>query len=146
MTEAAIGSIVLALPQVPGFLVFVVCLLGPVALLGAGLYALTAPTLGRQYLAVATLPLLLAGLLVAYVFGEDTYRGDGISRWDAYRSPGGELGELFVLTIVALVGCAVAPGYASLRGRRWLFAAWAFVTVFGAGFLAFATIIGFSNN
>lgn len=139
-------SMLLALPHVPGFLGFVLYLLGPVALVGAGLAALTASTLGRRYLAVAMLPLLFAAFLVAYVFGEDSYRGDGISRWDAYRSPGGELGELFVVTTVALIGCSVALGYASLRDRRWLFATWAFVTVFGGMFLTFATIIGFSNN
>mgnify|MGYP006315691637 CR=1 FL=1 len=135
-----------ALPQVPSFLVFVVCLLGPVALLGAGAYALTVPRLGRWSRAFTILPLLFATLLAAYVFGEDSYRGNGISRWDAYRSPGDDLGVLFVVTMLALIGCSGALGYAALRDRRWQFASWAFVTVSGAMLLMFATFIGFSNN
>ena len=45
-------------------------------------------------------------MLTAYVFGEDSYRGNGISRWDAYRSPGGALGPMFVLSVALLAGCA----------------------------------------
>ena len=101
---------------------------------------------GRRHLAFAIVPLLCAAVLAAYVFGEDSYRGNGISRWDAYRSPGGGLGDLFVVTIVVLVGCNAALGYASLRDRRCLFAAWAGVTAFGAMSLVFATIVGFSSN
>ena len=144
-TQIVDGTL-LALPQVPGALVFLLCLVCPVALLGSGAYALTVPTLGRGYLTVAVLPLLLAAVLAAYVFGEDSYRANGISRWDAYRSPGGALGELFVLTIVVLIGCSAALGYAARRDRRWLFAASAFATAFGAAFLVFATFIGFSSN
>ena len=144
-TPTAVVSTLFALPQTPGFLLFVLYLLGPVALFGAGVYVLTVPTLGRRYLGFAILPLLFAAFLAAYVFGEDSYRGGGISRWDAYRSPGGELGELFVVTIAVLIGCSAALGYASLRDRRWMFAAWAFVTVLAVP-LAYATFIGFSSN
>ncbi len=53
--------------------------------------------LSRRSAALAALPLLIATLLSVYVFGEDSYRRNGISRWDAYRSPGGALGSMFVL-------------------------------------------------
>jgi hypothetical protein len=53
----------------------------------------------RWLAGLAVLPLLAAALLAAYVFGEDSYRGNGISRWDAYRSPGGALGPMFVLSL-----------------------------------------------
>ena len=49
--------------------------------------------LSGRSVAVAALPLLNAVLLTLYVFDEDSYRGNGISRWDAYRSPGGALGR-----------------------------------------------------
>ena len=104
------------------------------------------PALTRRYRAVASLPLLDAALLAAFVFGEDSYRGNGISRWDAYRSPGGELDELFGVTIAALIGCAVALGYSAIRGRRRLFAAVAFVTVLAAVFLVLPTVVGFNAN
>jgi hypothetical protein len=138
-------QLLFALPQLPGLLLFVLFLLGPVALLGAGAYALTVPALRRRWLGFAAVPFLFAAFLAAYVFGEDSYRGDDISRWDAYRSPGGELDELFFFTILVLLGCGAVLGYASVRGRRWMFSTWAFVTVLAVP-LVYATFIGFSTN
>ena len=40
--------------------------------------------LSRRSVALAALPLLSAVLLTMYVFGEDSYRRNGISRWEAY--------------------------------------------------------------
>ena len=95
---------------------------------------------------LAALPLVIAGLLAAYVFGEDSYRGNGVSRWDAYRSPDGALGPMFVLSIALMLVCAVLILLAGLRGRRWLLR----LTALGAGLtgllLVTSTIIGFSTN
>ena len=104
------------------------------------------PSLGRRWAIVAALPLLLAGLLVAYVFSEDTYRDNGISRWDAYRSPGGALTPMFVLSIGLMAAAAGLIVYAGLTARTGLLRA----TACGAGLVAFfllgATIIGFGVN
>ena len=66
----------------------------------------------RWWSGLALLPLLAAALLAAYVFGEDSYRGNGISRWDAYRSPGGALGPMFVRSALEQPRCS-----SSLRPR-----------------------------
>jgi len=104
------------------------------------------PSLRRRWAIVAALPLLLAGLLVAYVFSEDTYRDNGISRWDAYRSPGGALTPMFVLSVGLMAVAAGLIVYAGLTARTGLLRA----TACGAGLVAFfllgATIIGFSVN
>ena len=134
------------MPGVSPSLVVVVDLLVALSMLAAGAYALTVPSLTRRYRLFVTLPLLDAALLAAFVFGEDSYRGNGVSRWDAYRSPGGELSELFGVTIAVLIGCGLALAYSSVRGRRRLFAAAAFVTVLAAVFLVLPTVVGFSAN
>lgn len=99
----------------------------------------------RQLLFSALL-LLSAGLLAAYVFGEDTYRGGGISRWDAYRSPGGALGSMFVASVASLTLSAGLVAYAGLRNDLRLFRR----AALGAGvcslLLVMPTIIGFSTN
>jgi hypothetical protein len=51
--------------------------------------------LSRRSVTLAALPLVSAVLFTLYVFGEDSYRGNGVSRWDAYRSPGGALGPMY---------------------------------------------------
>ena len=91
------------------------------------------------------LPLLDAALLAVYVFGEDTYRGD-ISRWDAYRSPGGALGAMFVLSLVLLAGCVAVLAFAAVRDRARLFRLTALAGAAGGIFLVVPTIIGFSTN
>jgi hypothetical protein len=99
----------------------------------------------RQLLFSALL-LLSAGLLTAYVFSEDTYRGGGISRWDAYRSPGGALGSMFVASVASLTLSAGLVAYAGLRNDSRLFRR----VALGAGvcslLLVMPTIIGFSTN
>jgi hypothetical protein len=100
----------------------------------------------RRSAALAALPLVDAGLLAAFVFGEDSYRGNGVSRWDAYRSPGGALGLLFILSISLSVVWAALILLAGLRGRRRLLR----LATIGAGLtgllLLTSTIIGFSTN
>ena len=96
--------------------------------------------------AVAALPLLTAVLLAAYVFGEDSYRGNGISRWDAYRSPGGALGPMFVLSLALMAVCAALLLYAGLRSRHRLLRMTAFAGGLTSLGLLTATIIGFNNN
>ena len=100
----------------------------------------------RTPAALALLPLVDAALLVAFVFGEDSYRDDGTSRWDAYRSPGGALGPMFVVCVALLIGCAALLAYAGQRGRRRLFASTACLFGTTAFFLVAGTIIGFSAN
>ena len=78
------------------------------------------------------------GVFLAYVFGEDAYRGNGISRWDAYRSPGGGLEPLFWLTVGALAVAAAA----ALLGRRRAAA----VACVVASLAGIAAVIGFTAN
>jgi hypothetical protein len=95
---------------------------------------------------LAALPLLTAVLVTVYVFGEDSYRGNGISRWEAYRSPGGALGPMFVLSVGLMAGCAALLFYAGLRGRDHLLRG----TALAGGLIALAlvttTIAGFTLN
>jgi hypothetical protein len=100
----------------------------------------------RWSVAWAALPLLAAALLSVYVFGEDSYRGHGISRWDAYRSPGGALGPMFVLSIALMGACAAALAYAALSARERMFRSAALAGGLTSLILLTATIIGFSNN
>jgi hypothetical protein len=96
--------------------------------------------------AFAVLPLLDAVLLTLYVFGEDSYRGNGISRWDAYRSPGGALGPMYVLSVALMAGCAALLLYAGLRDSDRLFRVSAFIGGLTALALITPTILGFSLN
>ena len=102
--------------------------------------------LARRWAALAALPLLTALLVVVYVFGEDRYRGNGISRWDAYRSPGGALGPMFVLSLALLCACAGLLLYAGLRGRARLLRASALVGALVSATLVTATVLGFTLN
>lgn len=105
-----------------------------------------ARVLSRKPLALAVLPLLTAVLVTVYVFGEDSYRGNGISRWDAYRSPGGALGPMFVLSVALMVGCAALLFYAGLQGRDRLLRATALAGGLTSLGLVTATIAGFTLN
>lgn len=80
------------------------------------------------------------------MFGEDSYRGNGISRWDAYRSPGGALGTMFVLSVGLMVVSAALLAYAGLRGRNRLLRVTAFAAGITALLLLTPTSIGFSLN
>ena len=120
-------------------------------LVGAGLLVIASNgrlvhVLSRRSAALAALPLVTAVLLSVYVFGEDSYRGNGISRWDAYRSPGGALGPMFVASVALMVVCAALLFYAGLRNRRGLLRLTAFVGGLASLVLVTATIIGFSSN
>jgi hypothetical protein len=100
----------------------------------------------RWWAGLALLPLLAAALLAAYVFGEDSYRDNGVSRWDAYRSPGGALGPMFVLSLGLMTLSAALLAFAGLSRN----AALVRLTGLGAGvtalFLLNATALGFSLN
>ncbi len=95
---------------------------------------------------IPVIPLAYIALLLAYVFGEDSYRGNGISRWDAYRSPGGALEPMFVATIALMFVAAGAMTLALVQHRRRLMRA----SALGAGavalFLGIPTVMGFSLN
>jgi hypothetical protein len=60
----------------------------------------------RWWAGLALLPLLAAALLAAYVFGEDSYRDNGDSRWDAalvrLTGLGAGVTALFLLNATAL--------------------------------------------
>jgi hypothetical protein len=100
---------------------------------------------GRSVI-LAALPLLNAVLLTLYVFGEDSYRGNGISRWDAYRSPGGALGPMYVLSVALMAACAALLLYAGRRYRHGLFRVSALVGGLTALTLVTPTILGFTLN
>ncbi len=95
---------------------------------------------------LALLPVLPAGVLSVYVFGEDSYRGNGISRWDAYRSPGGALGPMFVVTIALLCACGLLIFYSCRRGNVRLLRGAALVGGLTSAVLVTATTIGFTAN
>src|SRR4051794_4644096 len=96
--------------------------------------------------AAALVPLALAVLLVLYVTGEDTYRDDGTSRWDAYRSPGGALGPLFVASLVLLGACAVALGGTALSRRSRAYRLTALLGALAVVLVVIPTVAGFSLN
>lgn len=95
---------------------------------------------------LAVLSLVDALLLGFFVFGEDSYRDNGTSRWDAYQSPGGALGPMFVLSLVLLGAAAALLAVAGLRGWPRLLGAMALATSLVCVFLVTATVIGFSAN
>jgi hypothetical protein len=99
-----------------------------------------------QLAMLALLPLANACLLSAFVFGEDSYRDNGISRWQAYGSPGGALGPMFVLSLVLMATCAVPLGLSTRNRRARLFRASAFGGGVAALLLITPTIIGTTTN
>ena len=100
----------------------------------------------RHSLALAALPLVTAAVVTLYVFGEDSYRGNGISRWDAYRSPGGALGPMYVLSVILMAGCGALLFYAGLRGSHRLLRVTALAGGLTSLVLLTTTILGFSLN
>lgn len=112
------------------------------ALLGAAVYRVR----GRASVALAVVPLVNAVLVTVYVFGEDSYRDNGISRWDAYRSPGGALGPMFVFFIALLAACAAVLAYTAFRRSGRAFRITAVAGGLTALVLGTATIIGFTAN
>jgi hypothetical protein len=128
------------------FVVLLVNILVALSLLAVGSSRRWIGASPRLASALVVLPLLNAALLAAYVFGEDSYRDDGTSRWDAYRSPGGALGAMFVVSIALMVSGAALLAYSGLRNRTHVFRTTAFSCGFGALLLVTPTIIGFSTN
>ena len=102
--------------------------------------------LSRRHATLAALPLLSGSLLSVYVFGEDSYRRNGISRWDAYTSPGGALGSMFVVSVTLMAMCAAALAYAGLAGRERLFRATAFFGGLTSLTLITVTLAGLSSS
>lgn len=101
---------------------------------------------GGRAAAVTVLPLLSAGVLAFFVFSDDSYRDDGTSRWDAYRSDGGALAALFVVSLSAMAVSAALLAYSATRARGGLFRSTAVVAGLAAGLLSTATVIAFSAN
>jgi glucan phosphoethanolaminetransferase (alkaline phosphatase superfamily) len=134
--------------QLPPFVVVVTNLLVAAALAAGATVSqrLREPGLRRSAL-LGVLPLLDAALLGLFVFGEDSYRDNGISRWEAYRSPsGGALGSMFVLCLVLLGAAAALLGFAARSRRPRLLGATAFGAAVVCVLLVTGTIIGFSAN
>jgi hypothetical protein len=100
----------------------------------------------RWSAAAAVVPVALAVLLVLYVIGEDTYRDDGTSRWDAYRSPGGALGPLFAASLVLLGCCALALAGTALSRRPRAYRLTALLGALAVVLLVVPTVAGFSLN
>jgi hypothetical protein len=90
--------------------------------------------------------LAYVALLFAYVFGEDSYRGNGISRWDAYRSPGGALEPMFWATVALMVLAAGSMVLAIVQHRGRLMRASAIGATAVALLLGIPTLMGFSLN
>ncbi len=95
---------------------------------------------------LAVFPLLDAAVLVAFVFGEDSYRGNGVSRWEAYRSPGGALGYMFALSIALMTICAALLVYWGSGVEKQSFLRTAFTGGLAALLLIIPTVVGFSAN
>jgi hypothetical protein len=95
---------------------------------------------------LAAVPLAYVALVFAYVFGEDSYRGNGISRWDAYRSPGGALEPMFWATVALMILAAGSTVLAIVQHRGRLTRASAIGAMAVAVFLGVPTLLGFSLN
>jgi hypothetical protein len=106
----------------------------------------SAPARSAQTLLVPAVSLVYVALLFAYVFGEDSYRGNGISRWDAYRSPGGVLEPMFWATVALMVLAVGSTLLAIVQGRARLMRTSAIVAAAVAVLLGIPTIMGFSLN
>ena len=122
----------------------------PIVPIGADLLVALGPLLllrpARARFLLPALPLVSVALLVAFVLGEDAYRGNGISRWDAYRSPGGALEPMFFATVVLLTLAAGSMLLALVRNRRRLLAGSALGAAAVALLLGVPTVVGFSSN
>jgi hypothetical protein len=115
-------------------------------LLAAAAAAAPVRRAGRLAAAAALVPAAVAALLVVWVLSEDTYRRNGISRWDAYRSPGGALGPLLVVSVVLLGLCAAALAVCAFVRRDRLYRLTALLGTLVVCFLAVPAVIGFSVN
>jgi hypothetical protein len=130
----------------PVFVVLLVNILVALTLLFVGSGRRPPRRPGPRAAALGALPLVSAALLAAFVFGEDSYRGGGVSRWDAYRSAGGALGALFAVSVAAMAVAAVLLALFALNGRTAAFRATALATCAAALLLLTPTIVGFAAN
>jgi hypothetical protein len=115
----------------------------------AAALALALASVGRTRVwssAAALIPAGLAALLVLYVTMDDTYRDDGTSRWDAYRSPGGALGLLFGASLVLLGACAVALAVTAFSRRPRGYRVTALLGALAVVLVVLPTVAGFSLN
>ena len=92
------------------------------------------------------LPIVSVVLLLVLVFGEDSYRGNGISRWNAYRSPGGALEPMFFATVALMTLAAGSMILAVVQRRYRLMRASVLGAAAVALLLGIPTVIGFSGN
>jgi hypothetical protein len=106
----------------------------------------SAPGWGARTCLLPAVPIAYVALLFAYVFGEDSYRGNGISRWDAYRSPGGALEPMFWATVALMVLAAGSMLLAIVQHRGRLMRASTLGATAVALFLGIPTLMGFSLN
>jgi hypothetical protein len=134
-----------ALPQVWPFPIILFDLAAAGALFAVAVYVLAARSLGPRLIAFAAPPLVAAGLLVLYVLSEDSYRGGGISRWDAYAKPGGALVVMFWASLAVLILGGLLLAWSSRRDRS-LFVFTAIATGSALLLLVVPTILGFSLN
>jgi len=132
--------------SVPASVVLLASFLIGASLLVVATHARLAGFLSRGSVVLAALPLSAAVLLAIYVFGEDSYRANGTSRWEAYRSPGGALGPMFVLSVALMTLCAALLVYAGMRRRERLFRLTACACGITSMLLLPATTMGFSLN
>ena len=96
--------------------------------------------------ALILLPLADLVFLVDYVFSEDSYRGGGISRWDAYTTGSTASASLFVISAVVLVaGSALIAAAVFKRQTRRIRVA-TIATGLACIFLVTATVIAFAVN
>jgi hypothetical protein len=120
--------------------------LATAAVLFASGSRLVTARLHRRWMVASLMILVDAALLVVYVFGEDSYRGNGVSRWDAYRSPGGALGPMFVVSIGVLVGSGAVLSVAGSRGATPTYRPIALASALFTLLFVSATIFGFGVN
>ena len=106
----------------------------------------SAPSWNARTCLLLAVPLAYVALLFAYVLGEDSYRGNGISRWDAYRSPGGALEPMFWATVALMVLAVGSMVLAIAQRRGRLLRASAIGATAVALLLGVPTLMGFSLN
>jgi hypothetical protein len=100
----------------------------------------------RTYLGLALLPVAAGALLSVFVFGEDSYRDNGINRWDAYYSPGGAVHVLYMLSALACCVLAAVLALAGVKARHSICRIAGIVGGLGAGLLTTITFIAYSSN
>jgi hypothetical protein len=115
-------------------------------LLVAAAFAPSALLSSKRAAALALLPLVDLILLVRYVFGEDGYRGGGISRWEAYRSPGSASAPLFVISATVLAAAVILICVAAWQQRPRRVRLATLATGLACVFLVTVTVIAFALN